>query len=271
MCNRFLPRLVFGLCLAFGSVASAKDATTTPPGYTESINQALAELEAMNYPEALAEFRRAHEIFPNARTLRGLGMVEFELRHYAESKHLLEEALASTAKPLDEKLRKETQALLDRARRYVSDVFVQLTPSTGSLMVDGHPVQLSPGDRILLEVGEHVLEARAPGRATERRSLNIKGGERLDVQMTLESLALAETPVAASTGAHAEPTRAPVDTEERKPAYRKWWVWTSVAIVVAGGATAAAVLLTRDREGKTEPVRGTNATNVALQSLGSFR
>jgi hypothetical protein len=66
---------------------------------------------------AREELRRAHAIFPNARTLRGLGMVEFELRSYVQSVQLLEQALAASVKPLDGKLRTDTEALLARAQR----------------------------------------------------------------------------------------------------------------------------------------------------------
>ncbi|MEO6708274.1 MAG: tetratricopeptide repeat protein [Planctomycetota bacterium] len=267
MCTRSLPLLILVLFLTFASGAAAKDAKA-PAGYTEAINQALSELEAMNYPEALAEFSRAHEIFPNARTLRGLGMVEFELRHYAESKRLLEQALASAVKPLDEKLRSETESLLDRARRYVSDLFVKLEPATASLTIDGRSPEYASNGSLQLEVGEHVLEARASGRATERRTLNVKGGERLDVKLSLESLAQPAPVVAAPVTPASDPVH-PRDASSDKPAYKKWWLWTTVIVVAAGGATAAALLL-RDHHSKTEPLRGTNATSVTLQSLRSF-
>lgn len=31
----------------------------------------------------------------------------------------------------------------------------------------------------------------------------------------------------------------------KKPVYKQWWLWTVVGLVVAGGATAAGVLLGR--------------------------
>ena len=42
--------------------------------YQAAVRQAVAELEAGHYPEALALFREAHELSPSARTLRGLGL-----------------------------------------------------------------------------------------------------------------------------------------------------------------------------------------------------
>ena len=150
--------VLLSLSMPLSIVAHAESGGKGPPGYSEAISQALRELEATNYPEAREEFQRAHALFPNARTLRGLGLVEFELRNYGESVRRLEEALASTVKPLDDKLRAETDALLARARRYLGEVHVDVEPSVATVIVDGTRVELGPENSMLLEVGEHTVE-----------------------------------------------------------------------------------------------------------------
>jgi hypothetical protein len=45
----------------------------------------VAEFEAGHLEDSRALFTRAHSTQPNARTLRGLGIAEFELRKYVES------------------------------------------------------------------------------------------------------------------------------------------------------------------------------------------
>jgi tetratricopeptide (TPR) repeat protein len=94
-------------CLAWSSTSHAENGV--PPEYTEAVKQALQELDMNDLPEALAEFRRAHEIFPNARSLRGMGMIEFDLRDYRSAMLHLQEALASSSKPLTGKMRTETE------------------------------------------------------------------------------------------------------------------------------------------------------------------
>lgn len=254
-----------GLSLAQPAQAQSK----IPAGYKEAVAQALVELEAANYPEARAEFARAHALFPNARTSRGLGMVEFELRHYTESVRWLEQALASAVKPLDDKLRAETDALLERARRYLTRVSLQLSPDSATLLIDGKPAELAGTQDVVLEAGEHLLEARAVGYASERRSINALGGDHLDVQLTLDLLRPAHEE---ARGPVAQPHDVPASAppSERTPAYRKWWVWTTVAVVVAGGATAAVLLLNRDRETREVPVQGTNTPGFGLQSWRQF-
>jgi hypothetical protein len=266
---RLLPLVV--LCLGISVCASARAAggEKLPAGYKEAISHAVAELEAGNFPEAREEFRRAHGIFPNARTLRGLGTVEFELRNYAECVRLLQEALASTVKPLDGSLRAEAEALLKRAQRYLGAVRLVLEPSSAKVVVDGTPVELGPEGILLLEVGSHTLEAKAVGHSPERRVVQVEGGGRMDLTI---SLPLPAPPPEAGPVAAPEPDRGPPDVPpERRPAYKKWWVWTTVILVAGGGATAAALLIKRQRE-RDEPSvdDGANTVGVSLQTLGRY-
>src|SRR5688572_7254192 len=106
---RFLCTFVFSLLcasLAFAQAAQLSDpqgkqpapalAPATPPldpsenpDYKRAVEEALKEYGLGHFEEARSLFRRAHGIYPNARTLRGLGMVEFELRHYVRASQLL--------------------------------------------------------------------------------------------------------------------------------------------------------------------------------------
>ena len=241
-------------CLAW--VARADDAVNGPSGYEEAVAQAITELSATNYPEAREEFRRAHALFPNARTLRGLGMVEFELRNYGECVRLLDEALASSIKPLDERLRADTEGLLTRARRYLGEVHVETEPTLATVTVDGTSMALGPGGSILLEVGEHTLEVQAPGRNPERRVVQVKGGERTHLRVSLAPLQPASE------------TRAQAGRADGGPVYKKWWLWTIVGVDVVGAGVTAAVLLTRE-SGESEP-NDPGQTGVRLQTLTRF-
>lgn len=163
------------------------DFVSEPAGYRELIAEALAEYEARHFEEARALFRRAHAMFPNARTMRGQGMAEFELRNYAGSIQCFESALSSRVRPLDAALRAETEQLVARARRFVARVRLTLQPSTALLLVDGVPVQLQPGAGLLLSIGHHSLEARADGYQTTQRTLSVEGGEEQVLAIELES------------------------------------------------------------------------------------
>ena len=149
-----------------------------PPAYRELVEQALAEYAAKNYDEAGTLFERAHTLFPNARTLRGMGMAAFELRQYDQSARHLEAALASTVRPLDGALRKETEALAARARAFVATLELRVSPAHANLSLDGAPI--APGGGALATAANEprAPSARAQSLVVEwrRRSRRRRGG-----------------------------------------------------------------------------------------------
>jgi hypothetical protein len=54
----------------------------------------------------------------------------------------------------------------------------------------------------------------------------------------------AASDVRVETSAGADPHR----TAEAKPLYKKWWLWTTLGIVVAGAAAGTAIALTRNHD-----------------------
>jgi hypothetical protein len=96
--------------------AATSNAQTEPVGYLGLIEAALRAREAGEFPEARALLERAHALFPNARTLRGLGVLAMDLHEYADAERLLQNALDCSVRPLDPELRAVTITLLERAR-----------------------------------------------------------------------------------------------------------------------------------------------------------
>ena len=221
----------------------ATEANEEPPEYRATVGNALAEHEAGHFEEARTLMLQAHAMFPNARTLRGLGMVAFELRSYAESVRWLEQALASPVRPLEGELRGQTEALLTRARSFTGRLHVELTPATARLLLDG--LEIAPLDRasLLLDVGEHALEAQAESYLPERRTVRVVGGEEQTLRLTLVPVATGPLRM------DAQPLATPAEPSERRAWYRNPWLWVSVGVVVvAGAATATALALTRDHD-----------------------
>lgn len=226
--------------------------------YLQAIDLALLEFDRGNFVESREHMRKAHELAPSARTLRGLGKVEFELRNYGECVRYLEEALASTERPLDPPLREEVEALLERARAYVGEVHVDVQPGTATVSVDGVPVAQGPSASLQLVVGDHVLEFHASGRMPARRAIRVRGREAVHLQIALAA--------PEQTRSVSAPT--PIDPLARErttaqPLYRKWWLWTGVAVVAGGVATA--VLATRGRETR-ERSYAAGTSGITLES-----
>lgn len=169
-----------------GSSAALSDFMGEPAGYRELIAEALVEYEAKHFEEARALFRRAHELFPNARTMRGQGMAEFELRNYGNAIQCFESALGSSIRPLAGPLRDETEQLLERARRFVARVRLDLRPAQpASVLVDGVLVHVEPGSVLLLSVGNHSLEIRAESYQPAQRVVSVQGGEEQVIEVLL--------------------------------------------------------------------------------------
>lgn len=241
------------------------EAAREPDGYMSAIDSALLEFDSGNFAEAREHFTRAHALFPNARTLRGLGMIEFELRNYVDAVTYLEQALASKVKTLDGSLRGETEALLARARAYVGTVRLKLSPPNANIDVDGFPLPDGEHRELRLSVGDHVLQFHAEGYQGARRAFKLHGQELLALDVTLLTRAAAQE-------AEAQHTRTLPDRPALSPTpvYKRWWLWTTVGVVLAGGAVAA-VLLSRKTRREEEPVLTSNTPpGAVIRPLRSF-
>lgn len=253
---------VLALCTLFATAAlytNAAGAQQTESGeYKELIAQALLEFKHKNWPEARVLFRRAHELQPSARTLRGMGVVSYEMRDYVQAVRDLAAALEDPRQPLTEAQRKECQGLLGRARTFVGEFTLTVTPQDASLTLDGATLVREPNGALLLSFGEHEVSATAPGYEAASTRVRVQGGERGEIELHL-------TPLASVTAEPAEPmpttverpTPAAAALPEAKPVepapsglrgggLRYTWVMLGAAALFGGGAIASYYL--GDRE-----------------------
>jgi hypothetical protein len=185
--------------------AQAKD----EGAYKELIEQALSEFKLKNWPEARVLFRKAHELNPNARTLRGMGVVSFEMRDYVQAVQALSTALVDVRQPLTDAQRSECEGLLARARTFVGSYQVRLDPATAQLSLDGAPPLRDQEGLLLVPFGDHNLRASADGYADAVTHLQVQGGERAELSLLL-------VPAAHATAAP-PPAEAPVNTPSAVP------------------------------------------------------
>jgi hypothetical protein len=210
---------------------SAVDAADEP-AYRKTIEEGLAEYDARHFEEARSLFRRAHDISPNARTFRGIGMTSFELRDYVSAVHNLSAALQDVRKPLSDEQREHTQDLLDRSRIFVDVYTLTVSPKNSRVLIDGRTPELESNGTLMFGLGQHTVEVSAPGMRTRSLPINVRGGERKELSVTLEPASAAPP---ASAGA------APVVTAKKPlPAVASngsaaTWLWAS------GGAALVAV------------------------------
>ena len=146
---------------------------TAPPGYEDASSAGLRAFDAGRYLEAKNHFEEAHRLWPTARSLRALGHCEYELRNYAVAVQLLEQALASTVRPLSDTQRAESKELLQRARGYVANCRIRTVPVNSQVSIDGVAVPDGGAGIVLLPVGPHVVQVQAEGYQPRRREFEI--------------------------------------------------------------------------------------------------
>jgi hypothetical protein len=173
---------------AQGTAGQTPAASEESPEYKQAIGQALEEYGLQHYEESRTLFERAHSLDPNARTLRGLGMVEFELRHYVAAEGYLEASLKSTKKALTEEQRAAVTDLLARTKQFIAKYELAVEPEAPAGMrveLDGKPVQWDSQEPLSVEAGEHVLRVSAPNADSREVHLDVKGGEQQTLRIEL--------------------------------------------------------------------------------------
>lgn len=196
-------------CAFASSVAAQRPATATAPApgpavtsesmldspeYRAAIADAVNEFRVGNWAEAKTLFREAHRLYPNARTLRGLGIVAFELRQYVEAMTLLQQALVDQRKPLDAGQRREAADQIARAERFVARLALQLAPANATVTVDGEAGSFNDQHELLVAAGERAVLVSAPGYESQTKRIEVEGGMRYGLV-----LQLVPSPVSAST------------------------------------------------------------------------
>jgi len=152
---------------------------SVPEAYRALVGEALAEFDGARWDEAQALFRRAHELYPNARTLRGIGMAAFEGRSYVEAIHHLSAALGESRRALTEAQSAQVRALIERALHFVDHIVLDGPVPGGRVRVDGQAGAPEPDGTLLVGLGEHVVEViSARGGLLTRTRIEVRGGAR---------------------------------------------------------------------------------------------
>lgn len=223
--------------------ANADSEAGNTAAYRALVEQALNEFKLENWPEARVLFRRAHEINPNARTLRGIGIVSYEMRDYVPALTALTAALADPRQPLTPAQRKECEELLTRTQTFIASYELMLHPAELELTVDGVAPVYDGSGRLLLGFGEHTLEGSAPGHDSASITITVQGGERDKLELALSvtapeppavakalQLAPAEQSVAAQAPLSSSPSLV------RTGGLRYTWVALGASAVFGGAA-----------------------------------
>ena len=236
------------VCLAGAAQLHAQAAPATE-GYDDIVREAVREFDAGNYVEARTLFQRAHAQKPSARTLRGLGICSYELKHYLQAVNELDAALADTRHPLTVEQHDEVSRTVEKARRFVGKLVLDVAPRNATVVVDGNPLASL---ELALEAGVHTLTASAARVRGSEQKFTLEGGQTLRSSVKLLPLDLQpehkangdrSARSAGATGALSER-----DARDQPGLPSKWWFWTVAGVVVAGAAVGTAFAVSSGRE-----------------------
>lgn len=166
-------------------VASAR---SSDPQYESLIAKAVTEFNLGHWGEAKAFFMRAHELHPNARTLRSLGLTSYELRLYVDAIGYFRDALRSEEQPLTPQLREHVQQQLAEARSFVTRVQLTVEPDNAVVRVDGQQPVYEEDGTLLLDPGLHELAAHAADYESQVRTVTAHGAELIEIALSLGPL-----------------------------------------------------------------------------------
>jgi hypothetical protein len=254
--------LTTGLLLARPQRACAAD------DYRELVRRALAAFDAKQWSEARGLFDAAHRIEPNARTLRGLGMVAFEMEDFVGAYRFLRDSLRDRRRPLEGALRAKTEQLLTRTRLLIGRVRLTLDPAHASVTLDGQPMATS--EDIWLNIGLHQLTIEADGFQSRKLSLDIRDGDDKDLDVSLAPLALAvdtsrsTSPSGEAVAASLQPRHGQSDDEASL--LGRWWFWAAAIGVVAAGVGATILIQQQSEAGREPPIEGTGGVVISTLS-----
>lgn len=223
---------------ATGAASAQTDEAQPPAGYDHVIDQAVAEFGASHWEEARALFLQGHQMFPNARTLRGIGMSSYELRDYPEAVQALDDALASAVRPLTPEQRTQVSELRERAAAFVGRYEVPAAPAGARFYLDDAHVDVegwpASAGHVLIGIGEHQVAIRLEdGRATSARIV-VRG--HTDGPLDIDLAPLAPATVATTSTTEPPPQYGTVPPPPPGPDLTPWIVMgVGLGVAVVGG------------------------------------
>src|SRR5262245_29963200 len=138
-----------------------------------------------NYAAALAEFEAAYQKTQAWEVLLNIGVTEENLQHYNGAVRALDRYLKEGADKVapDRKARVESE--LRHIRSVVGEVSVTVPGAPATVEVDGRVVGSSPlPEGLLLAAGPHRLRVTRPGEIAADRTVEVKVGERTEVELS---------------------------------------------------------------------------------------
>jgi hypothetical protein len=228
-------------------------------------NEGLDFVEHEDWAQAEDRFRRVLALRSSHVVSYNLASALMHLGRLVESSELLRAIVRDAS--ADATSHEAAKQLLSELEALIGSLTIRISGDTtgAGLTLDDKPIELS-GSVLTLSVdpGEHHVTLRRDGGMLDTKTVQIGGSGALQAELVFE-LPPRVAPEAAAqalaakqrspAGTVAAETARPTGTESDRGGtlLSRWWFWTGVAVVVAGGVVTA---LLASSPGKASPVSG---------------
>lgn len=157
------------------TAAPAAPADAVKSEARERFDRGLGLFEKGDNAAALAEFKRAYELIPNAVVLYNMGLVYAAMNRPVEAADALERYLAQAGEKTAPEQRQHATKVRDEQAARVARVLV-VTDHPATIQVDGVEAGRTPmAEPLRVPSGAHTIAALAPGYQPTRRELTLAG------------------------------------------------------------------------------------------------
>jgi hypothetical protein len=225
------------VAMVLAATVHAEEGGDADERYREAIAQAITAFDASDFVAARSAFERAHELSPNARTFRGIGVTAFRQGEFVAASAALRAALNDTRKPLTSAQSAEVTELLAQAKERIGHVTVVAVPARAIVQMDGRTV--ASNRELEVQSGAHFFRGELGGYVSIERQTEVPPGVRTTV--TLE---LPVAPGGSDGAARSRDKPAPLPDSGAaatpNPAKGRFWTWMALgaAPVFAGAGLA---------------------------------
>lgn len=230
--------------LGLAALLAAPYAEAQTPDADALIGRGIALRRARRDNDAWTVFHDAYTRCRCAEALGQRGLAAAALTRWVEAERDLVEALADTQDPFVQHYGNALRIQLAEVRTHLATVTVLAEAPEARITLDDGAAQPIPSDGLALRVAEgpHRLSVEAPGHEPTARSLPVRGGVDVRLELSLHPLEAPPTPAPPAPPAEptvSEPATPPPSPPAARIAPRRPLVWPWFA--AAGGALALGV------------------------------
>jgi tetratricopeptide (TPR) repeat protein len=189
-----------------------------------SFHQGVQLYNEGSFEAALAEFRKAYQLFPNYRLYYNIAQTYFDLHDYVSSIKNLKQYVQEGGSELSAERRKQVSELNQKLEERIAFLEIACNLDGADIRVDDMPVGVSPlTSAVLVNAGPRRITAVKAGYAVAARMVTVSGKERARVSLEVSALAkqraleLAQSAVADDAEAGMPTVAIKSDSAKRQP------------------------------------------------------